>query len=130
MRVNNKKYKTKPIKQTLNPVWNTHFDIHVSPKKKPSHLTFTVWDKDTLGRDFLGEVTIPFTNIFDRNNHGVSDGVPRNYNDPNNHESYFQLAKRKESNNVSGDICLKFGIVEEHIGDVKRYLDAWAVLNA
>ncbi|GAN07802.1 hypothetical protein MAM1_0176d07306 [Mucor ambiguus] len=129
MRVNHKKYKTKAIKQTLDPVWDTHFDIKVSPKKTPTLLSFTVWDKDTFGRDFLGEVTIPFKNIFDRNNQGVSDGVPRNYKDPNNYEAYFQLAKRSEKNNVSGDLCLKFGILEDHIGDVKRYADAWELLN-
>lgn len=115
-----KKYSTSAIKQTLDPVWNAHFDIKVSPKKTPSVLTFTVWDKDTFGRDFLGEVNIPFKNIFDRNNGGISDGVPRNYNDPENLEAYYQLAKRKENNNVSGDICLKFGVVEDHVGDPKR----------
>lgn len=119
--LSHKKYKTKSIKQTLNPVWNAHFDIKVAPRKTPTLLAFTVWDKDTFGRDFLGEVTIPFKNIFDRNNQGSADGVPRNYNDPNNYEAYFQLSKRSEKNNVSGEICLKFGIVEDHIGDAKRY---------
>jgi Ca2+-dependent lipid-binding protein len=108
------------MKQTLDPVWDAHFDIQVSPKKSPPLLTFTVWDKDTFGRDFLGEVTIPFKNIFDRNNKGISDGVPRNYNDPNNHPAYFQLSKRSEKNSVSGELCLKFGIVEDHIGDAQR----------
>ncbi|CAO3630750.1 unnamed protein product [Mucor hiemalis] len=120
MRVNHKKYKTKAIKQTLDPVWDAHFDIKVAPKKTPTLLAFTVWDKDTFGRDFLGEITIPFKNIFDRNAQGVSDGVPRNYNDPNNYEAYYQLYKRSERDNVSGEVCLKFGIVEDHVGDAQR----------
>ncbi|KAI8078018.1 C2 domain-containing protein [Gilbertella persicaria] len=128
LRVNHKKYKTKSIKQTLNPVWDAHFDTKMSPKKTPTLLSFTVWDKDTIGRDFLGEVSIPFKNIFDRNNQGISDGIPRNYNDPNNYSAYYQLAKRSEKNNVSGDLCLKFGIVEDYVGDDKRYADAWALL--
>jgi hypothetical protein len=104
----------------LDPTWDAHFDIKVAPKKTPTLLSFTVWDKDTFGRDFLGEITIPFKNIFDRNNQGVSDGVPRNYMDPNNHEAYYQLYKRSEKDNVSGDLCLKFGILEDHVGDAKR----------
>jgi hypothetical protein len=115
-----KKYKTKAIDQTLDPVWNTHFDIKVAPKKIPTLLSFTVWDKDTFGRDFLGEITVPFKNIFDRNAQGVSDGVPRNYNDPENYDAHYTLAKRKENTNVTGELCLKFGILEEHVGDVKR----------
>ncbi|RCH82904.1 hypothetical protein CU097_004396 [Rhizopus azygosporus] len=128
LRVNHKKYKTKAIEQTLDPEWNAHFDIKVAPKKTPTLLSFTVWDKDTFGRDFLGELTIPFKNIFDRNAHGLSDGVPRNYNDPLNYEAYYALSKRSEKNNVSGEICLKFGFYEEHIGDPKRYADAWELL--
>ncbi|KAI8974441.1 C2 domain-containing protein [Pilobolus umbonatus] len=126
--ISHKKYTTKSIEQTLNPEWNTFFDIKLTPKKVPSLLAFTVWDKDTFGRDFLGEITIPFKNIFDRNNQGLSDGVPRNYEDPNNYPAYFTLGKRSEKNNVSGEICLKFGIKEDHIGDPKRYADAWEVL--
>jgi hypothetical protein len=104
----------------LDPVWDAHFDIKVSPKKTPPAFSFTVWDKDTFGRDFLGEVAIPFKNIFDRNNGGISDGVPRNYKDPENHEAYYLLAKRKENNNVSGEVCLKFGIVEDTVFDAQR----------
>ncbi|CEG70822.1 hypothetical protein RMATCC62417_06647 [Rhizopus microsporus] len=126
--LDHKKYKTKAIEQTLDPEWNAHFDIKVAPKKTPTLLSFTVWDKDTFGRDFLGELTIPFKNIFDRNAHGLSDGVPRNYNDPLNYEAYYTLSKRSEKNNVSGEICLKFGFYEEHIGDPKRYADAWELL--
>lgn len=108
------------MKQTLNPTWDAHFDIKVAPKKTPTLLSFTVWDKDTFGRDFLGEVTIPFKNIFDRNNNGVSDGVPRHWNDSNNLEAYYQLYKRSENDNVSGEVCIKFGFVEDHVGDSKR----------
>ncbi|KAI9312757.1 C2 domain-containing protein [Dichotomocladium elegans] len=118
-----KKYSTKVVKQTLDPVWNYEFDIPVDPTTRP--INVTVWDKDTFGRDFLGEVSIPFKNCFDRNAGGISGGIPRHYRDPENMAQWYTLGKRAEKNNVSGEVQLKFGIVEEHIRNPQQYIDVW-----
>lgn len=104
----------------MNPVWNFEFDIPIQVGKVPLLFNVTVWDKDTFGRDFLGEVTIPFKNCFDRNALGLSDGIPRHYNDPENKPQWFSLNKRMEKNNVSGDIQMKFGFMEEYVRDPQQ----------
>ncbi|CDH60112.1 hypothetical protein RO3G_11620 [Lichtheimia corymbifera JMRC:FSU:9682] len=125
VRVNEKKYTTKVIKQTLDPRWDYEFDITVDPQRLPRSFNVTVWDKDTFGRDFLGEVTIPFKNCFDRNNNDISGGIPRHFSDPANLPQWYTLGKRAEKNNVSGEIQLKFGFIEKHIRDPQQYIDAW-----
>ncbi|KAI7870791.1 C2 domain-containing protein [Spinellus fusiger] len=125
-----KKYKTKVIEQSINPEWDYEFEIPMHSSKLPALFCITVWDKDTFGRDFLGEVTIPFKNIFDRNAGGVSDGVPRHYKDPDNRSSWYGLSKRSEKNNVSGDIQIKFGFMEDHVRDNHQYITAWQSLTS
>ncbi|KAI8391800.1 C2 domain-containing protein [Radiomyces spectabilis] len=128
MRINEKKYTTKVIKQTLDPVWDAEFDIPIHPGKLPVLVNFTVWDKDTFGRDFLGDVNIPFKNVFDRNAGGVSDGLARHYKDPENQSAWYTLAKRSEKNNVSGEMQIKFGFIEDHTRDPQQYEEAWQQL--
>ncbi|KAF7727298.1 Multiple C2 and transmembrane domain-containing protein 2 [Apophysomyces ossiformis] len=120
VRINQKKYSTKVIKQTLDPVWNYEFEINIVQGKLPTLVSITVWDKDTFGRDFLGEVTIPFKNVFDRNAGGLSDGVARHYADPANQAAWYTLNKRSEKNNVSGEILVKFGFMESHVRDCEQ----------
>ncbi|KAG0171899.1 Multiple C2 and transmembrane domain-containing protein 2 [Apophysomyces sp. BC1034] len=120
VRINQKKYSTKVIKQTLDPVWNYEFEINIVQGKLPTLVSVTVWDKDTFGRDFLGEVTIPFKNVFDRNAGGLSDGVARHYADPANQAAWYTLNKRSEKNNVSGEILIKFGFMESHVRDCEQ----------
>ncbi|KAG0171780.1 Multiple C2 and transmembrane domain-containing protein 2 [Apophysomyces sp. BC1034] len=127
-RVNGKKYTTKVIKQTLDPIWDYAFEIPIQQGKLPTLISIAVWDKDTFGRDFLGEISIPVKNMFDRNNGGFSDGVPRHYADPANQAAWFTLNKRSEKNNVSGEIQIKFGFMEQHVRDYQQYLDAWQQL--
>ncbi|KAI8145029.1 C2 domain-containing protein [Fennellomyces sp. T-0311] len=127
-RVDDKKYTTKVIKQTLDPVWNYEFEIPIGIDKMPRIFNITVWDKDTFGRDFLGEVTIPVKNCFDRNAGGASDGIPRHYNDPHNLAQWFTLNKRTEKSNVSGEVQIKFGFIEQHVRDPQQYIDAWEQL--
>ncbi|CAO3616193.1 unnamed protein product [Cunninghamella blakesleeana] len=128
IRINGKKYTTGVVKQNLNPTWNFEFDISLSHNKIPNLINITVWDKDMIGRDFLGEVSIPFKNIFDRNNGGSIDGCARHYSDPENQSAWYTLNKRMEKNNVSGDISLKFGFHEETIRNCEQYMEAWDTL--
>ncbi|KAI8376351.1 C2 domain-containing protein [Radiomyces spectabilis] len=128
VRINSKKYKTKVIDQTLDPVWNFEFDVPLEPGKLPTLINITVWDKDTFGRDFLGEVSIPFKNIFDRNAGGLSDGVARHYSDEANQTAWYTLNKRTEKNNVSGEVAIKFGFMEGYIRQYEEYDRVWQEL--
>ncbi|KAI8099528.1 C2 domain-containing protein [Halteromyces radiatus] len=125
IRINSKKYTTKVVKQTLDPVWNFEFDINMHPGRLPALINITVWDKDTFGRDFLGEVTVPFKNVFDRNAGGSADGVARHYGDSENQSAWYTLNKRTEKNNVSGEISLRFGFMEKVIRPCEEYMAAW-----
>ncbi|KAL0083360.1 C2 domain-containing protein [Phycomyces blakesleeanus] len=128
VRINDKKFTTKVVKQTLDPVWDFDFDFPIKLGKVPNGVTITIWDSDTLGRDFLGEITLPFKNIFDRNAGGIADGVPRHFFDPDNKSCWFNLSKRSEKDVVSGDILVKFGFIEDHDRDSKEYVEAWSKL--
>ncbi|ORX61568.1 C2-domain-containing protein [Hesseltinella vesiculosa] len=129
IRINDKKHTTKVIKQTLNPDWHYEFDINLKPSSIPLLINITVWDKDRLGRDFLGEVNIPFKNVFDRNAGGSNSGVARHYADAENQPGWYVLAKRTEKNNVSGEIAIKFGFVEQHIRPCEQYMELWDSFN-
>ncbi|CAO3619168.1 unnamed protein product [Cunninghamella echinulata] len=128
IRINGKKYTTSVIKQNLNPEWNYEFDISLAHNKIPTLINITVWDRDMFGRDFLGEVNIPFKNIFDRNAGGSIDGCARHYSDPENQSAWYNLSKRTEKNNVTGEIAIRFGFNESIIRNCEQYMEAWDTL--
>uniref|UniRef100_A0A1D1XHB5 C2 and GRAM domain-containing protein At1g03370 n=1 Tax=Anthurium amnicola TaxID=1678845 RepID=A0A1D1XHB5_9ARAE len=109
VRVGKSKYQTPVISKNLNPVWNQVFDHRLSSTNIPIAITATVWDDDSFGRDFLGEITIPMRRLFDRNSGGGNDGIPRQYDDPRNLPAAYTLQKKTAKSNVKGDIVLKFG---------------------
>jgi hypothetical protein len=41
--------------------------VELKPHRMSTVLTITLWDKDTLGRDYMGEVNIPLQHMFTRN---------------------------------------------------------------
>jgi len=56
-------YQTHTIYKTLEPVWNESFPIFVG-EIEPTHLvTVTLFDRDFVGQDFLGEVKIPLSRL-------------------------------------------------------------------
>nr|CAG8467116.1 13495_t:CDS:2 [Entrophospora candida]CAG8553554.1 11475_t:CDS:2 [Entrophospora candida] len=122
IRVANKKFETKVIKENLNPVWDTSFDVKLSEPDIPVCITITVWDKDKFLRDYLGEVSIPISRIFARNNGGLNDGQPRTFEDPKNQPAAFTLQSKSSKHEVRGDIVLKFGIVSEGSEEDLYYL--------
>lgn len=121
IRINDKKYTTKHINQTLNPEWNFHCDITVSSSRAPKAISVTLWDKDTFGRDFMGELMLPFRNIFDRNQGERVGGLPMNFNDPANQAIWFSLNKRSEKDNVKGEVLMKFGFLEDTVRSPTEY---------
>ena len=53
---------TPTISKTLNPEWNVTFDLPIGPQS--ILLEATCWDKDRLGKDYLGEFAVPVEDIF------------------------------------------------------------------
>eukprot|EP01117_Protostelium_nocturnum_P007206 TRINITY_DN2579_c0_g3_i1.p1 TRINITY_DN2579_c0_g3~~TRINITY_DN2579_c0_g3_i1.p1 ORF type:complete len:1547 (-),score=508.88 TRINITY_DN2579_c0_g3_i1:59-4699(-) len=84
------KVKTKVISKTLNPKWNEIFTMPVLHSDKSS-LIVTCWDKDLVGKDFMGTITIPVSKI-KQQNRLVSE--------------WFPLETNKKKEEVSGEILL------------------------
>eukprot|EP01065_Artemidia_motanka_P004015 TRINITY_DN1193_c0_g1_i1.p1 TRINITY_DN1193_c0_g1~~TRINITY_DN1193_c0_g1_i1.p1 ORF type:complete len:701 (+),score=227.11 TRINITY_DN1193_c0_g1_i1:74-2104(+) len=58
------KGRTKVIKKTLNPTWNETFHLSVPVSLlQTGKLECTVWDKDMLSDDAIGEFSLPFPEI-------------------------------------------------------------------
>ena len=73
-------------------------------------LELTVWDKDFIGRDFLGQLSIPVASIIN---------FTGDYEDPKNIGSWHILNPRKSDETVKGDINIRIGIVGELDKDLK-----------
>ncbi|KAI8923112.1 phosphatidylserine decarboxylase-domain-containing protein [Entophlyctis helioformis] len=100
VKLGDQQQKTHVVPRTLNPVWNVEMLFRSS---------FHVWDKDLIGRDFLGEYTIPVATLVNY----ASD-----YDDPKNSSAWYILNPRKSDEVVRGDISFRVGIV----GDIDRDL--------
>lgn len=53
---------TPTINRTLNPEWNTTLDLPIGPQSLL--LEAICWDKDRVGKDYLGEFAVPIEDIF------------------------------------------------------------------
>ena len=68
VKVGTERYRTETCKETLDPVWK---DVVMVFGKKQDLTKFdaikiTLWDEDMIGKDRLGEVMLPFTELYDR----------------------------------------------------------------
>ncbi|KAI5288562.1 hypothetical protein KEM54_005112, partial [Ascosphaera aggregata] len=94
------------ISKTLNPIWNTSFDFPILPGSVPL-LECICWDKDRVGKDYMGEFDIALEEIFEP---GETRAEAR----------WFELLSRRKRrgaskvttgaglHEVSGEICLAF----------------------
>ena len=53
---------TTTISKTLNPEWNTTLDLPIGPQSVL--LEAICWDKDRVGKDYLGEFAVPIEDVF------------------------------------------------------------------
>ncbi|KAI9593588.1 C2 domain-containing protein [Syncephalis fuscata] len=108
------KHQSKTIKKTLDPVWNEVFELPIKPGRMTPAINVTIWDKDTIGRDYMGEITIPLQHLFTRNCPTPShdEGHPLDINDPRNQPVWYNVYSSKEEQ-VSGSICIKAGLSDE-----------------
>ncbi|KAJ3154639.1 hypothetical protein HDU89_007877 [Geranomyces variabilis] len=109
-------FKTKVVSKNLSPTWNEEFDFVLTPVAFEGSLGLTVWDKDLIGKEFLGQLSIPIADVL------RLAGAP-GYDDPNNQPIANPLHGRKSKENITGEICLKLGFVGEIDRDLLSMLD-------
>jgi Ca2+-dependent lipid-binding protein len=85
------KKRTKVCKKTLNPEWNESFTFTV-PSPPPLSMKFTLWDKDHIGKDFLGVCHLPLDELRDLKVIGQTK------------EWVLNLQNRRENEKVTGDL--------------------------
>jgi Ca2+-dependent lipid-binding protein len=56
-------HRTPVIYKNLSPVWNFECTFIVTPVLIDSDIEFLVWDKDLIGKDFLGQLVLPLSEV-------------------------------------------------------------------
>ncbi|EJD35443.1 hypothetical protein AURDEDRAFT_188738 [Auricularia subglabra TFB-10046 SS5] len=108
------RHKTPVIQKTLSPTYdpkNATFDFPVYAsvvEKIGSLVEFVVWDKDLIGKDYLGEVPLTASDWFKHN--GGLDAMK--FDDPNNADFWLPLSSSRSKKDAKGDIHLKLGFLE------------------
>ena len=79
-------------------------------------IIFTVWDKDRIGKEFLGRIVIPLAEC----PHLAGATL---FDDPNNKEIWNPLNTRTARDIITGDICIKLGFVGDLDPDIQHMLE-------
>ncbi|KAJ3116354.1 hypothetical protein HDU96_009817 [Phlyctochytrium bullatum] len=102
-------HKTHVVFKNLSPTWNYSCDFIITPALVDARIQFDCWDKDLIGRDFLGHLSI-----------AVNEVLFTALEDPKNVPSWHMLLPRSPKEKVSGEIQLKCGYVGELSHDLKQ----------
>ncbi|RDB20431.1 Phosphatidylserine decarboxylase proenzyme 3, partial [Hypsizygus marmoreus] len=103
----NTRQQTPVAKRNVNPTYEAKdatfdFELFVSLADKLNAIELVVWDKDLVGKDYLGEVAIPLDEWF-------GDDRPFAFNDPANKPFSVNLESTRASTNATGAVQLKLG---------------------
>ncbi|KIJ51539.1 hypothetical protein M422DRAFT_65494 [Sphaerobolus stellatus SS14] len=103
------RFQTPAIKKTLNPVWDAkdatfQFPIYRSLVESSAVIELILWDKDTFGKDYLGEVALSIEDWF-------KDGTPPSFDDPKNEPFWTPVVSTKRSTPATGSVQVKLGFV-------------------
>lgn len=107
LKMGSQRHQTEVILKSLNPVWNASFDF-VIDGNSPLPLEIKVWDKDYVGRDFLGNLVVNVSDF-------VLGGSGRRaliWDDASNVQQSYLLVGGE-----GGEITLRMGIVGTDIAD-------------
>jgi hypothetical protein len=77
---NDQKFSTQTIYKTVNPIWNSTFDLTISHGAESELLEAVYWDKDRFRKEYLGEFGLSIAELF-------SEGV-LSIDDPSNQVLY------------------------------------------
>ncbi|KAA0197096.1 Calcium-dependent protein kinase C [Fasciolopsis buskii] len=106
----NRKYKTKTVRSSLNPVWDESFKIPIQAQDESKRLHFEVWDWDRTSRDdFMGALSFGITELINKSVDGwfklLSQEEGEYYSIPclseSNQPSFAQLVSQYEANAYS-----------------------------
>ena len=121
MTLGDAKQSTPTISKTLNPEWNVSFDLPVVGVQSLL-LEAVCWDKDRVGKDYLGEFDVAVEDIFE--NGQVSQEVDfitwTFFLNPTNHlqpkwytlKSKRKDEKKKKGSGISGEVQLQFSMAD------------------
>lgn len=86
-----KEQKTSVVPKSLSPKWDESFILYIKDLSAVSEITVEVWDKDRIGKDFMGLFNVP---------------LPKSSKDEQ--EIWFDLqTKPKEKQPVTGSILVQ-----------------------
>ncbi|KAL8946276.1 MAG: hypothetical protein Q9222_007306 [Ikaeria aurantiellina] len=94
---------TPTISKTLDPEWNVSFDLPVLGIQSLL-LEAVCWDKDRMGKDYLGEFDVAIEDIFDN---GQTTQEPKWYTLKSKRKG-----EKKKGSNVSGEVQMQFTLVD------------------
>lgn len=104
------KQQTSVIPKTLNPNWGgLTFEFDVENPTDILHIS--VWDKDMIGKDFLGKMNFPLIDLLPQND-GKREVIM--FDSADNTPVWYPLKQRKANERITGEILLKIG----YTGDV------------
>jgi len=107
LKLGRQKHQTSVIPKTLNPNWGgLTFEFEVD--NPTDFLYISVWDKDMIGKDFLGKVRFPLIDLLPQTGEEGSRNVVM-FDDEDNEPIWYPLKQRKSREKVSGEILLKIG---------------------
>ncbi|ORX46632.1 hypothetical protein BCR36DRAFT_372095 [Piromyces finnis] len=107
LKLGRQKHQTSVIPKTLNPNWGgLTFEFEVDDPT--DFLYVSVWDKDMIGKDFLGKTKFPLIDLLPINSEEGSRNVVM-FDDEDNEPIWYPLKQRKSREKVSGEILLKIG---------------------
>ncbi|KDQ16140.1 hypothetical protein BOTBODRAFT_157427 [Botryobasidium botryosum FD-172 SS1] len=118
------KFKTPVISRNLNPIYQPKdatfdFPIYSSVVEKiGANIEVIVWDKDVVGKDYLGEVSIPYNDWAAHSGRGPTS---ISYLDKGNSTFWMDLVSTKEKKTASGSVHMKIGLAQP--ADNPRPLD-------
>jgi phosphatidylserine decarboxylase len=117
VKLGRQRHQTSVIPKTLNPNWGgLIFEFEVDDPT--DFLYISVWDKDIIGKDFLGKTKFPLIDLLPHNNDEGARNIVM-FDDVDNEPVWFPLKQRRCREKVSGEILLKIG----YSGNVNQDID-------
>jgi len=89
------KLKSSTVPKTLNPVWNEEFELDITNGDPNLEISFTVFDKDPVKADYMGEFSLLLKDALDL--HGETQT--------------FMLTTYKTKSRVSGHLSVRFVVL-------------------
>ncbi|KAF5374521.1 hypothetical protein D9615_009031 [Tricholomella constricta] len=107
----NSRHQTPVAKRNVNPTYapkdaTWDFPLYLSLADRLGAVEFVVWDKDIMGKDYMGEVAIPLDEWWGE------EGRPFGWDDPANKPFTLNLESTRANTLVTGAVHIKLGFVK------------------